>query len=75
MSREVVEVTIVIRTLPIFKTFEVNLTRLNFFSVVNFFASVGNIRTDFYGVKYIELKSPDNISRIFDAARFFERFK
>ena len=43
MSREVVEETIVVCTLPVFETFELNLTRLLFLGFVDFFSRVGDI--------------------------------
>ena len=43
MSRKIVEKTVVISALPIFDALELNLTRLMSFSVIDFFAGVGNI--------------------------------
>ena len=43
MSREVIEEAIVIVSLPIFKTLELNLARLLAFSDVDFFPKVGDI--------------------------------
>ena len=48
------------------------MTRLVFFGIVDFLASLGNVCAAFKLIHYVELKSPDNISRIFNAARFFE---
>ena len=41
MGREIVEEALVVGTLTIFEAFELNLTRLLFFSVVDLLTSVG----------------------------------
>ena len=71
MGREIVEEALVVGTLTIFEAFELNLTRLLFFSVVDLLAEVGEIAwTEM--VENIELKSPDNVGGIFDVARLLE---
>ena len=75
MSGKIVEVAIVIRALSIFETFEMDLTRLAFFSVINSLASLRNIRAAFDLIHDVELKSPDDIGRIFDTTRLFETLK
>ena len=71
MSRKIVEETIVVGALPIFKAFELDLTRLLFFGFVDFLPSVRDVeRVD--RIDDEELKSPDDIGSVFDIARFFE---
>ena len=48
---------------------------LNFFSVVDFFAGVRDVRATFNLIENIELKPPDNVSGIFNVAGLLERFK
>ena len=48
------------------------MTRLNFFSVINSLASLRNIRAAFNLIQDVELQSPNDIGRIFNAARLFE---
>ena len=71
VSRVVVEKTIVIGALPIFKAFELNLARLLLFGFVDFLSSVRDVER----VGIIddeELKSPNDIGSVFDIARFFK---
>ena len=72
MSGKIIEKAVIIRALPIFETFEVDLTRLAFFSVINSLASLRNIRATFDLIQDVELKSPNNISGVFNTARLFE---
>ena len=69
---KVIEKTVIVRALPIFETLEVNLTRLNFFSVVDFFAGLRNICAALDLIHDVELQSPNDIGRIFNAAGFFK---
>ena len=67
MGGKVVEKAIVIGTLSIFEAFELNVSGLLLFSVVDFFARVSNI----IGIDRIEnekLKSPDDIGCIFNVS-------
>ena len=71
VSREIVEETVVIGAVTIFKAFELNLSRLLFFSFVDLFPCISDIE----GVERVEnekLKSPDDISSIFNVAGFLE---
>ena len=71
VSGEVVEEAIVVGALPIFKAFELDLTRLLFFGFVGFLPSVGDVeRVD--RIDDEELKSPNDIGSVFDIAGFFE---
>ena len=71
MSREVVEKTIIVGALTIFKAFELNLSGLLLFGFVNFLPSVRDVkRID--RIDDEELKSPNNIGSVFDIAGFFE---
>ena len=71
MSGEIVEKALVIGALAILEAFELNLSGLLLFSVVDLLAKVGEIaRTQM--VENIELESPDNIGGVFDVARLFE---
>ena len=72
MGREIIEKAVIVGALSIFETLEMNLARLILFSVVNFFASVGNIHAAFNFIHDVELKSPNNVRRIFDSAGLFE---
>ena len=74
VGREIIETAFVVRTLPIFETAELNVTRVRVFSLFDDFAIfrdspvaqiVGNEK----------LKSPNNVSGVFNIARFFEGFK
>ena len=71
MSRKIVEETVIVGALPIFKAFELNLARLLLFGFVDFLPSVRDVeRVD--RIDDEELKSPDDIGSVFDIARFFE---
>ena len=71
VQREIFEEAVIVGALTIFETLELDLTRLLTFSVVDAFARVGDI-TGIDGVKDIKLQSPNNISGVFNVARFFE---
>jgi len=71
MGGEIIEEALVVGALPIFEAFELNLSRLKFFGVVNLLAEVGEIA----GIEMIEdvkLKSPDDIGGVFNVAALFE---
>ena len=71
VSGMVVKEAVVIGALPILQARELNLTRLLFFSFIDFlaiFRSVERVER----VEYIELQSPNDIGGIFDIAGFFE---
>ena len=71
MGGEIIEEALVVGALPIFEAFELNLSRLKFFGVVNLLAEVGEIA----GTEMIEdvkLKSPDNVGGVLDVAAFLE---
>ena len=71
MSREIIEETIIVGTLPVFETFELDLTRLLFLGFVDFLSSVRDVeRID--RIDDEELESPDDIGSVFDIAGFFE---
>ena len=71
MSRKIVEETVIVGALPIFKAFELDLARLLFFGFVDFLPSVRDVeRVD--RINNEELQSPDDIGGIFDVAGFFE---
>ena len=71
MSRKIVEETVIVGALPIFKAFELDLTRLLFFGFVDFLPSVRDVeRVD--RIDDEELKSPNDIGSVFDIAGFFE---
>ena len=71
MSRKIVEETVIVGALPIFKAFELDLPRLLFFGFVDFLPSVRDVeRVD--RIDDEELKSPDDIGSVFDIAGFFE---
>ena len=71
MSRKIVEETVIVGALPIFKAFELNLAWLLFFGFVDFLPSVRYVeRVD--RIDDEELKSPDDIGSVFDIAGFFE---
>ena len=71
VSGEVVEKTIVVGALPIFKAFELDLARLLLFGFVDFLPSVRNVeRVD--RVDDEELKSPDDIGSVFDITALLE---
>ena len=71
MSGEIIEKALVVGALTILKTFELNLPRLLFFSVVDLLAKVGEVaRTQM--VENIELESPDDIGGVFNVAAFLE---
>ena len=71
MSRKIVEETVIVGALPIFKAFELDLPRLLFFGFVDFLPSVRDVeRVD--RIDDEELKSPDDIGSVFDIAAFFE---
>ena len=74
VSREIVKEAVVVSALPVFKAFELNLSRLLLFGFVDFLSSVGDVeRVD--RVDDEELKSPDDIGSVFDVAGFLEGFK
>lgn len=71
MSGEIVEKALVIGALAILEAFELNLSGLLLFSVVDLLAKVGEIA----GTEMIEdvkLESPDNVGGVLDVARLFE---
>ena len=71
VSREILEETLVIGTLTIFKAFELDLSRLLFFSLFDFLSGFRNVkRVD--RIESEELKSPNDISSVFDVAGFLE---
>ena len=71
MSRKIVEETIIVSALAIFKAFELNLAWLLLFGFVDFLPSVRYIeRVD--RIDDEKLKSPDDISSVFDIAALFE---
>jgi len=77
VSREIVKEAVVVSALPVFKAFELNLSRLLLFGFVDFLSSVGDVerveRVERVDDK--ELKSPDDIGSVFDVAGFLEGFK
>ena len=75
VSGEIVKEAVIIVAVTIFKALKVELTRLNFFSVVEFFSNGGNIGAVFDRVGDEELKSPNDVCGVFDIAGFLERFK
>ena len=71
VSRKIIEETIVVGALAIFKAFELNLAWLLLFGFVDFLPSVRDVeRVD--RIDDEELKSPDDIGSVFDIAGFFE---
>lgn len=75
VSGVVVEETVVIGTLAVFEAFKLNLTRVKFFGVVDFFAGLSNIGTEFNFVEDVKLERPDNIGGVLDIAGLFETLK
>ena len=72
MSGVVEEEAIVIGALPILEAFEVDLARLLLFGFFNTFAKLREVIVAFEVVHKIELKSQDDISGVFNVARFLE---
>ena len=70
----IVEETIIVSALPIFETFELNLSWLLFFSRLDFLPSVRNI-AGIDCVEDIELQSPHHICGVLDIARLLERLE
>ena len=68
---EIIEKALVVGALAILKTFELNLPRLLFFSVVDLLAQVGEIGGA-QMIEDVELKSPDDVGGVLDVARFLE---
>ena len=73
MSGEIVEEAFVVCALPIFKTFELNLSGLLFFGFIDLLTGLGN--ADSQMIENIELKPPHNVSGVLNVARFFETFE
>ena len=71
MGGKIIEKAVIIGTLPIFKAFELNMSGLFLFCLVDFFARVAYIaRID--GVENEQLQSPDDISAVFYVAALLE---
>ena len=75
MSRKVVEVTVIISALPILKAFEIDLSRLLLFCFVDAFAKFGKVVETVNGIHKVKLKSPNDISSIFNVAALLKGFK
>lgn len=71
MSGEIIEKALVVGALAILKTFELNLPRLLFFSVVDLFAKVGEVSWTKM-IEDVKLESPYNVGGVLDVARLFE---
>lgn len=71
---KVLEKNVVINALPIFQATKLNLTGIIFFSLVDNVAILGNSPVKKF-VGTIELKTPNDISGVFDISGFFEGFK
>ena len=71
VSGMVVKETVVVGALSILEARELNLTRLLFFSFIDFLAVFGSVER-VERVKNKELKSPNDIGGIFDIAGFLE---
>ena len=71
MGGEIFEEALVVGALAILKTFELNLPRFIFFSVVDLLAHVGEAARA-QVIENIELKSPYNVGGVLDVAAFLE---
>ena len=75
VCRKISETTIVIIALTILQTFQLYLTWLLFFRLLNLHTCIRNICHAFNLIQDIELQAPDNIRCILDIPRLLETLK